>query len=289
MIEINLLEQLDAFARLGTLSAAAEELHVSQPALSRSMRKLEGELGAPLFDRRHTRIALNDTGKLVAQMARRVLDDDRELVERAREYDRRQRGIALGSCGPWPVMELARPLRRCFPDKAITSEVINDDERLIHGLHEHDYQLVVVRRVPDSTGMRALRIGEENQTVAFKRGHTLASRASIRYEDLAGESVLALGNDSFWSEVVRRRCPDTNILFQTDLDALEDLVTHTGLPTFSSDAMAGSGYQEDDRVDVPIDDPEAHATFWLCCLETEAGRYESLFENVQTKEPERRA
>ena len=41
MIEIYLLEQLEAFARCGTLSAAAEELHLSQPALTRSMKKLE--------------------------------------------------------------------------------------------------------------------------------------------------------------------------------------------------------------------------------------------------------
>ena len=42
MIEIYLLEALDAFYRLGTLSAAAEYLHISQPALSRSMQKLQG-------------------------------------------------------------------------------------------------------------------------------------------------------------------------------------------------------------------------------------------------------
>ena len=41
MIEIYLLEQLEAFARCGTLSGAAEELHLSQPALTRSMKKLE--------------------------------------------------------------------------------------------------------------------------------------------------------------------------------------------------------------------------------------------------------
>lgn len=92
--------------------------------------------------------------------------------------------------------------------------------------------------------------------------------------------MLALGNDSFWSEVVRRRCADANLLFQTDLDALEDLVLNTDLPTFSSDAIATSGYQEADRVNVPIDDPEAHTDFYLCCLDTERNRYTALFEEL---------
>ena len=51
MLEIYLLEQLEAFARCGTLSAAAEELHLSQPALTRSMKKLEEIVGVPLFER----------------------------------------------------------------------------------------------------------------------------------------------------------------------------------------------------------------------------------------------
>lgn len=88
----------------------------------------------------------------------------------------------------------------------ITSEVINDEGRLLRGLRDHTYQLVVVRRIPEDKAIWAMRIGEENQTIAFRRDHPLANRASIRYEDLAGESVLALGNDSFWSEIVRRRC-----------------------------------------------------------------------------------
>jgi len=45
MIETYLLEQFEAFARCGTLLKASEELHISQPSLSRSMKKLENELG----------------------------------------------------------------------------------------------------------------------------------------------------------------------------------------------------------------------------------------------------
>ena len=55
MIEFYLLKQLLTFQQCGTLSATAEKLHISQPALSRSMQKLEEELGVPLFERKKTR------------------------------------------------------------------------------------------------------------------------------------------------------------------------------------------------------------------------------------------
>ena len=51
MIELYELQQFVAFADAGTLSEAAKQLHLSQPALSRNMKKLEYEVGIVLFDR----------------------------------------------------------------------------------------------------------------------------------------------------------------------------------------------------------------------------------------------
>lgn len=73
MVELGFLEQLAAFARRGTLSAAAEELHISQPALSQSMKKLEADLGVPLFERTRNRLRLNETGVLAAQLGEALL------------------------------------------------------------------------------------------------------------------------------------------------------------------------------------------------------------------------
>ena len=88
MIEIFLLEQFVAFAKNGTLSRAAMDLHISQPALSRSMKKLEDEFGVSLFNREKSKITLNDTGKIAAQYAEKVLEADREMFEKhLREAD----------------------------------------------------------------------------------------------------------------------------------------------------------------------------------------------------------
>ena len=69
MIEIYLLEQLAAFQEYGTLSESAEHLHLSQPSLSRSMQKLEKQLGVKLFERHKNKLILNDTGILAASYA----------------------------------------------------------------------------------------------------------------------------------------------------------------------------------------------------------------------------
>ena len=77
MIEIHLLEQLAAFEEYKTLSKAAEKLLVSQPALSRSMHKLEDRMGVPLFDRQKNKISLNKNGELVAEYAKQILNKEK--------------------------------------------------------------------------------------------------------------------------------------------------------------------------------------------------------------------
>ena len=73
MIETYLLEQFIAVGKCGTLLAASEELHISQPSLSRSMKKIEDELGVKLFVRENNRISLNESGKLALDYAVRAL------------------------------------------------------------------------------------------------------------------------------------------------------------------------------------------------------------------------
>ena len=82
MTELEALRELVAFREYGTLSAAADELRITQPTMTRTMRKLERELGVPLFDRRaKNRLSLTHTGELAAQEAEQLLDAYDRLEE----------------------------------------------------------------------------------------------------------------------------------------------------------------------------------------------------------------
>lgn len=144
MIDIFLLEQLDAFARTGTLSRAAEELHITQPALSRNMKKLEATLGVSLFNRESSKITLNETGKIAAEYARRALDANQEMIEMTLAFDRRERSLTMGSCTILPIYDVLPLLQERFIGKAITTE-LSDRERLLANLRNHQYQLIIWR------------------------------------------------------------------------------------------------------------------------------------------------
>ena len=160
MLELYDLEKLAAFRRCGTLVAAAQELRISQPALSRAMRKLEDEMGVELFTRSKNRMELNENGVLAAELAEKLLGDADSLVRRVRALDRSRRTIGVGSVAPAPLWDLAPALSSLYPGMAITTE-LSDTQTLLAGLQAGTYSLVVLTGPPDAPGIESVPFGGE--------------------------------------------------------------------------------------------------------------------------------
>ena len=128
MLELEQLTQLMAVAEHGTLSAAAEALHISQPSLTRSMQKLENVLGVALFERKKNRVLLNEAGLLAVEEAGKVLSAAEGMETRMAAYARSLRTIAVGSCAPAPMWEVTPLLSRQYPEMTITAEMNEPDK-----------------------------------------------------------------------------------------------------------------------------------------------------------------
>ena len=279
MIETNLLAQLTAFARLGTLSAAAEELHISQPALSRSMQKLEEQLGVALFARGKNKIALNEAGQIAAERAERVLKELDDLTESVRAFDRRRRTIALGSCAPVPRRELQALLPSLWPEMTSTSE-LTTDAPLLGGLRDGTYQLAVLHELPDDEAIFARVCGRERLYLSLPKGHALASREQVCFADMDGMTMLLYSAIGFWYGVCMEKMPRTKFLLQSDRSVFGELVSASELPCFMSSFYLRRGDSQAGRVSVPIAEPEAEAVYWLACLRRDRARYAPLFDRL---------
>lgn len=103
MLDLYELEQFSAFGECGTLSGAAERLHISQPTLTRNMRHIEDAFGVPLFNRTRNHIELNEPGKLAVEYARKLLTEAEQAMEHVKSFDQRQWTIVVRSCAPAPL------------------------------------------------------------------------------------------------------------------------------------------------------------------------------------------
>ena len=185
MIELYLLEQLKAFSRHGTLSGAAEELHISQPALSQSMKKLEDGLGVSLFERSKNRIALNENGILAAQLGEKLLEQSREMEERLHLFDRSRRTISLGVCAPVPLWDLSPLLAQLYPQMTVSTQMEDSDEELIVGLNRGVYQLIATHSPPD-IDLYGQPFRTERLFLSVPLSHPLANRKELVPADIDG-------------------------------------------------------------------------------------------------------
>lgn len=281
LIESYLLEQFEAVARCGTLLKASEELHISQPSLSRSMKKLEEELGVSLFKRENSKISLNETGKLAADYARRALEANREMVERVWAFDRSQRTVSIGSCSPFPINNLIPVLQEHLPEKMLSTELVGSDEKLLSGLRNQLYQMAVLHHCPEDKDLFCQRFLDEQLYISVAKDHPLAGQGSVTFEELKGLRILMTAHIGFWMDITLEKLGASDLLIQNSMDALGELIDASNLPFFNSDQMLKAGYQPPDRVALPITDPEAHATYWITCMSSEQQKYRSVFSAVR--------
>lgn len=190
------LVQLRAFVSIvdcGSVSRAAEDLHLSQPALSRQLQTLEAQLGVALFDRERRRLRLTTAGEDLLQRARSILTEAEALRERARALQSGETGVLkLGATPPMIEAPLARFLggwRKQHP--GIEVHLVEDGgSRLAERLDAGDVHLAYVPAGDARFDYRLLY--PIHVVAAVPAGHALARLRCVELTSLARLPLLAL-------------------------------------------------------------------------------------------------
>lgn len=283
MIELEQLRQLVAFAEYGTLSRAAEALHISQPSLSRTMQALEDELQASLFTRQKNRIVLNETGQVAVEQAQKVLAAAEKLSEQVRLAERSRQSITLGACAPVPIQDL-KPLAQELYDGVMVSAELNDsDEALLDGLRQGRYQIVVAHQAPpQDEDLFCFPYREEHLSLLVPVDHPLAKLQVIRALDLAHQNLLLYSEIGFWTQVCQEKLQDAHFLFMNEWDAFGELVGLGAFPCFITDAFA-PGQQVENKVVIPIEDEDFQTIYYFLCLKKDREKFRELITRLQEK------
>lgn len=280
MIEIHLLEQLAAFEEYKTLSKAAEKLLVSQPALSRSMHKLEDRMGVPLFNRQKNKISLNKNGELAAEYAKQILNKEKEMLERVRSLEYSNHTITYGSVAPGPNIYYHTILARLYPDMEITME-LKDEDTLLAGLNDETYQFIFLNHKINDKELFCIKAASEQLYLAVLPSHPASCLKKISFKDMDGESFLMYAHVGFWDNIVRKKMPSSRFLLQNEYNDFGEIVNSTSLPCFSSNlAKNNAGTNLAKRICIPFSDKEALATYYFVCKQFARKKYQEFIRNL---------
>lgn len=276
MPELRHLEYLAAIAEEGTFSAAAEALHITQPALTRMMQRLEEELGLELFNRTKNRAELNEAGRLAVECAKTVLESASQMTERMELYRQSLTTLTIGSCAPGPTFTLIPRMTALHPEMTISS-VLHPEEVLLTGLQKGTFQMVVLSHPWQEKDVLCRSYVRESLMVSLPRTHPLAERKELRISDLAGLTMLLSSGLGIWQELHEKKMKDVHFIVQNDRKALHELISASDLPNFVTNlSRQYISFVPENRIAIPLADPEATVQFYLCA----GKKYKKLLDSI---------
>lgn len=204
------LDQLRYFLRVAerqSFSRAAEDLAVSQPALSRSIQKLEEELGQPVFERKARSVLLTDAGSLLqarAQQVLTILDDTKaEITDDGRSG--RVRVGAIPTIAPFFLPEILKQFSRAFPAATLIVQEITTDS-LLKSCTQGEIDLAIVALPVPVKYLEVEELFEEELLLVLPPDHVLAQKEKIRLGDVEPYPFVLLDEAHCLSDTIISFC-----------------------------------------------------------------------------------
>lgn len=270
------LQYLIAVADLRSFNKAADKCHVSQPALSNQIRKLEETLGVILFERNNKRVMITESGEQMVTIARRILNDVDTMHEIAGSGQNPLAGkLRLGA---FPTLSAY-----IFPD--LVPKIMHDMPKLKLVLVEEKTHVLLERlkRGELDAALLALPIDDDELEthalfddeflLAVTPGHALAKRKTVKAEDLRQHKLLLLEEGHCLRHQALSVCQLAGTEEEQDFRA-------TSLETLRQMVKAGTGItlmpniaihkNENDIRYIPFVSPAPHRTIALVWRKTSA-------------------
>jgi LysR family hydrogen peroxide-inducible transcriptional activator len=228
-----------ALARERHFGKAAEACHVSQPTLSVALKKVEGQLGAALFERTASDVRITTLGERIVAQARRVLEEAVKLEEIAEATGDPLAGqLRVGiiyTIAPYLLPQFIPALHREAPRMPL---FLKEDftGNLIPALKAGELDVIVIALPFAEPGLVAQPAYDEPFRVVVPADHAWAAREAIGPDELDGENLLLLGQGNCFRDQVLESCPRL-----TAPDALESSLEGGSLETIRYMVASGAG------------------------------------------------
>jgi DNA-binding transcriptional LysR family regulator len=214
------LRVFGAVARNLSFTAAAKELHLTQPAVSMQVKELESSCGVPLFERVGRAIHLTEAGAELAACATGVAEQLRlaeERLEALRGLKKGQLRLGAVSTAKYFAPALLAAFRRAHPDVTLQFAVGNREE-MIARLGANEADLVIMGRPPRELETVAEAFAVNPLVVVAAPDHPLARRRRIPLKRLAEETFLIRERGSGTRAAMERVFRDRRVPYRTGME-----------------------------------------------------------------------
>ena len=209
-MEIRQLMYFIQIVKSGTYSAAAKQLYLSQPALSKAVKHLEEELGAKLLVQGDKRSEPTDVGRVLFERGQQLIREYNDLLGAVDEANSRNRGrLQFGipyGLGQILFYRLTADFSRAFPEMELVVSghgSAHIREEVLAGRLDIGATLIPPEPEP---GLEATVIMRDQFFLLLPRAHPLAGREGVRFAQLREEQFILLNEEFVMTRMTRQSC-----------------------------------------------------------------------------------
>jgi len=203
-MDIRELEYFVTVSELKNFTAAAKRLHISQPAISKSVHKLEEELGVHLLDRTHKRVHLTEEGNIFLNLAQDILLRVLDAQDTMTEYKKLTRGTFRIAVPPLLGAYVFPYLFAAFKSKYPSLEMIvieDGSSTAVDLVQEEDVHVGLVILPPNLTDLHSHLITSQEIVVCLPINHPLSTEPFLTFDQLKDEPII-LYNEGFFLRAI---------------------------------------------------------------------------------------
>lgn len=267
-IEISQLKLLIAISEEGTILGVAKKLGKSHQTVSKSISKLEKELGVKLFTRTGNEVKQNYAGRIAVSYARSIVNRVERIKNNVKKCEHATNYVSIGTSAEAPALEIQRRCRymamdRYKPEKYdLDIEISTDEVMLVTEFGCLNYSIMILEYPLIGKDIVCEKIYSEQLFLAAGKEHALAGKESISISELRGEKILVLNNmDGVQSVVNDMQISGTRII-SLDEVAFELLRKKGDCLQLRTRKSIDKSKDSEELVYIPISDPVASKDFY---------------------------
>lgn len=263
------LKYFTVIAKYNSLTKAAEELHISQPAMSVVLKKLEGELGVTLFDRAANRIQLNKAGETALSYAECILRNAEQMKADLQSYAGRA-VISAAFCDPGVQWYCEPAFAAQCPDVQMRAFLYEAEHNEAQLLVNRIYDVVVSPYKIYNSSVVSRPFLKDQVYLSAPKDSVYAAMPSVSLRQLEGPLLTSTMGGYFLrnlEEIISKENPSVTLI-KNDWIVTQQLIRTTNILATSSIMAVLMEVRSDGphRILIPLCDEEQQAFYHINCL-----------------------
>lgn len=271
-MELLQLRYFQKVAKMESMTKAAEELHIAQPSLSKTILRLEEQIGVRLFERNGKRIRLNESGKCFLARVDKALNELEDGIQEIRDLaDKREERVSVGSATAKLLPKMIKEYLVEKPETKLRFLQVTQHAELLNKLEQGEIDICISSLPMKKKEICCEPLATERIYLVAPVNHPLACKKEISLHDIGKEPLISYTAECGMREIINQFCAQIAFEPQISCECTTSEVTcglvEAGLGlAFLPEYLSSMEYTKH-LVWIPVTEPDMKRVVWISWCE----------------------